>query len=384
MNRYYESARIASLLARYALHTINPDEKRELSARLSQNGINPEKIIRNVTDMIPSKEETEAQERVLELVKREIETKRRKTVLHKRFSMLPYAAAIIILITVSLVLFYDNAKQVTIIEPIKMFADKTVLEYPSGEKVEINGSTKISDILKKTKNVNKNELINNLGKQANKQAAVEAPLFKIRVSRGATHTVILDDGTKVILYPESELTFPEYFGNKERNVSLTGEGYFDVHKDAARPFTVKTADASVTVLGTSFNIRAYENEPTNETVLVTGKVLLNNTELYPDQIAVVDKSSKHINIQAIDANIYKERAEGLFVFENRSLYEIMREFSLWYGFEYNFDSEALKDKKFRLKLPRSEDLMMLLNLMEKTGELKFTINDNKLEIKTTH
>lgn len=456
MDRYFESARIGSLLAKFALQTISMEESKELADRLAKNNIDPEQIIRSVGKMETTAGEEEALARVLASVKSEIDRQSAGTPIQTTVQMaadasrpaaaltpnrtlfrrlLPYAAAAILVLAVSLFfmdtswLLHDNKSQLANIEPIKRYENETVLIYPSGEQIVLGtqsniiaaGNTNTGNTTGNTTGTGAGNTIGNttvragngfadrtaagtadrtgaagrvpagasatsriLGKQTSKTAAVEAPLLTIRVSKGATHTVTLEDGTKVVLYPESELRFPQHFSKSGRQVALSGEAFFDVTKDPSRPFSVKTREASVTVLGTSFNIRAYENEATNETVLVTGKVLLNSTELFPNQMAVVDKSNGHINIEAIDASAYRDRASGLFVFENRSLAEIMREFGLWYGFEYSFESELLQSKKFRLKLPRADNFNELMKLMEKTEELRFTVEDKVIKIKTTH
>ena len=254
-------------------------------------------------------------------------------------------------------------------KPITLLANETILEYPSGERVVLKDRTNMTAVLK---------LISSIGKVEAESS--EAAIYKIKVSYGSTHTVVLDDSTTIILYPESELQFPAYFGSIERSVTLVGEGFFNVHKDSSRPFTVHAGGASIVVLGTSFNVRAYSNELTTETVLVTGKVTMNQTVLQPNQMAILNRGDNQIKVENMDASIYRERAQGMFIFENRSLDEIMHEFSLWFGFEYNFDNNALKDKKFRFKLPRTDDFNYLMSLMEKTGELEFDVSDKKVTI----
>jgi len=392
MKKYLDSTRIATLLAKRALHTISVAQRMELDSLLAKTGINPENIFRKSSFVTPDEDEMEAQQRVLDVVRREIAADNTSSLQHSTFGLqrnklrhfFPYAAIFIVVLAVSLFAYYAGNNDTSVLKPhndsIKAYANETVLEFPNGQRVVQSNSTNMAEIVKATRDGNTSQTAGS----AEKNSPVEkvAEIYKIKVSRGATHTVTLEDGTRVILYPESELEFPEFFGKSGRSVKLIGEGYFDVRKDASRPFTVGTNSASIVVLGTSFNIRSYEDEDVTETVLVSGKVLMNGFEMVPDQIAILNRSSREVHVESVDASVYRERAMGMFVFENRSLDEIMREFSHWFGFEYSFDSNSLSEKRFRIKLPRTDNFNMLMDLMEKTGEMRFVVNDKNIEIKS--
>ena len=163
-------------------------------------------------------------------------------------------------------------------------------------------------------------------------------------------------------------------------MKLLGEGYFEVRRDSSRPFTVEAESVSIVVLGTSFNVRAYQGESTIETVLVTGKVMLNGTVLQPNEMAIFNRKDQHIRIEHVEADIYQQRAQGMFIFDNKTLDEIMREFSLWYGFKYSFEDSVLQNKKFRLKLPRADSFDKLMSLMEKTEEIQFSVSEQGIKI----
>lgn len=410
MKKYFESTRIAALLVKRVLHSVTAAERGELDSLLKKTGINSDEILKGSAFIAPDIEEVEAQKRVFEALKVQMAasggtarrnffapgTKESGRVLRVR-RFLPYAAAVVAVMALSLFAYYAIYDSKTVLKPhndsIVAYSDSTVLVLPNGQRVVQSVSTNVADIINLAgenssaqgvgvepgkASANRNQKISVVNGVAKRVAEV----YKIKVSRGATHRVVLEDGTSVVLYPESELQFPEFFGSKERSVKLIGEGYFDVTKDASRPFTVSTGSASVVVLGTSFNVRAYQNEAVTETVLVTGKVLMNSTPLVPNQIAVLDRSNMSVKVEGIDASVYTERAMGMFVFENRSLDEIMREFSHWFGFEYSFENPELGDKKFRIKLPRTDNFNLLMDLMEKTGEMQFVVNDKNIEIKS--
>jgi len=365
MRRYYESTRIAQLLAKFATKNISESERQELTSLVKESGIGIEEILKKTAYQSADDSEIEEGKKVWAAVKGNISRKNRLT--GNRF--LRYAAIFVVGLAITAGAFLMRKGDISTDKPITLLANETVLEYPSGERVLLNDKTDMTAILRQ---------IPAPGDALAGKAVAE--IYKIKVSYGSTHTVTLEDGTTIILYPESELQFPSFFSTSERSVTLTGEGYFDVKKDASRPFTVNAGDASVVVLGTSFNIRAYSNESTTETVLVTGKVVMNQTELQPNQMAIFNRGNRQVRVENMDASIYRERAQGMFIFENRSLDDIMHEFGLWFGFEYSFDDSILKDKMFRFKLPRTDDFNYLMSLMEKTGELRFEVSGKNVKI----
>ncbi|MCK9305513.1 MAG: FecR family protein [Bacteroidales bacterium] len=368
MNRYFESPRIAKLLAKLVTESISEEEKRELAAFARKSGIDIFNIVKNASPKELSDLEKESEKKVWESIEKKINM----PLVRKRNYLLRYAAIFALLLSISSGIYLLSRKDTFSsqnIESIKLHSNVTVLEYPSGEKVELKGKTDIHKIIP-----------NEIPGDKNRTSRVAAEMLKIKVSSGSTHTITLDDGTTVVLYPESELQFPSYFSSSDRSVKLTGEGFFEVQKDPSRPFNVTAGETTVTVLGTSFNIRAYSGESTVETALVSGKVRMNQTELYPNQLAILNKSDNKISIEEVEASAYRERAYGMFIFENRSIDDIMREFGMWFGFSYTFQDNSMKDKKFRFKLPRSNDFGRLMELMEKTGEIQFQIKDTIINI----
>ncbi|OFY42409.1 MAG: hypothetical protein A2X18_11020 [Bacteroidetes bacterium GWF2_40_14] len=367
MRRYYESTRIAQLLAKFATNSISESEIQELTTLAGKSGISIDEILKKTAFQSIEASEIEEGKKVWAAVQREISRPNRLFVFGNRF--MRYAAIFVVGLAITAGAFLLRTGHEAADKSITLLANETVLEYPSGERVLLNDKTDMTAILRQ---------ISTPGDAVAGKAVAE--IYKIKVSYGSTHTVTLEDGTTVILYPESELQFPSFFSSSERSVTLVGEGYFDVQKDASRPFTVNAGDASVVVLGTSFNIRAYSNESTTETVLVTGKVVMNQTELQPNQMAIFNRGDRQVSVQNMDASIYRERALGMFIFENRSLDDIMHEFGLWFGFEYSFDDSMLKNKMFRFKLPRTDDFNYLMSLMEKTGELRFEVSGKHVTI----
>ena len=369
MKRYYESTRIASLLVKLVMQNISESEKQELASLVKKSGINVQEVIEKAAcqDIAPNDDaDIEAGRKLWASIERGIKRSDRRL----GRMMLPYVAIFVGMIGLAAFYFMypgqsvDHAR-----EEMAVLKNETVLEFPSGQKLVLTEGTNILDVIQQ-----------NAAAREVKPETENAEIYKVKVLCGATRTITLEDSTTVILYPGSELQFPAFFSSRGRAVKLLGEGYFEVRRDSSRPFTVEAESVSIVVLGTSFNVRAYHGESTIETVLVTGKVMLNGTVLQPNEMAIFNRKDQHIRIEHVEADIYQQRAQGMFIFDNKTLDEIMREFSLWYGFKYSFEDSVLQNKKFRLKLPRADSFDKLMNLMEKTEEIQFFVSEQGIRI----
>ncbi len=188
--------------------------------------------------------------------------------------------------------------------------------------------------------------------------------------RGRQFQVILPDGTKVWLNAASSITYPVAFAGNERKVSITGEVYFEVTKNAQKPFRVKVNDATeIEVLGTHFNINAYKDENSINTTLLEGSIRLhNNTEkaiLKPGQQAQVSQpfNTKPLPIQVLsDADVEKVMAwkNGVFDFQDATLEEVMRQLQRWYDIEVVYEKGVPK-LEFIGKMGRDLSLTAVLN-----------------------
>ena len=146
-----------------------------------------------------------------------------------------------------------------------------------------------------------------------------------------TRNVILPDGSSVLLNRHSSLSYPKRFKSDNREVQLTGEAYFEVASNVEVPFIVKTADMEITVLGTSFNVKAYPEDENVVTTLVSGKVSQEYTKseeeviLNPSDQAVYTKSSGELKVERVDVNEVICWKNGRMILKNRSLKEIFCE-----------------------------------------------------------
>lgn len=178
--------------------------------------------------------------------------------------------------------------------------------------------------------------------------------------RGGQYNLTLADGTRVWLNAASSITYPTYFTQKTRQVTITGEVFFEVRPYKDKPFIVRTNNESITVLGTSFNVHSYPDETSSKTTLIEGSIRINDKILKPGQA--------YINGQAINTDIQQDIAwkNGIFDFNNTDIKTAMRQFERWYDIDVVYEGE-LPAFDFQGKLPRSLTLHQVLKALNKVG-----------------
>jgi transmembrane sensor len=191
----------------------------------------------------------------------------------------------------------------------------------------------------------------------------------------------LADGSHIWLNAGSSVTYPVAFIGKERKVSITGEAYFEIAKNAAMPFTLNINNkAEVMVLGTHFNVNAYENESSINTTLLEGAVLVRaagQTQLLaPGQQAQVDDAQKIKLMKKVDLNQAIAWKNGLFDFNGMSVQEVMRQLERWYDIDVVYE-KSVPDIEFGGKITQNVSLKGLLIGLEKS-ELHFRLEGRKL------
>ena len=203
---------------------------------------------------------------------------------------------------------------------------------------------------------------------------------EVDVPRGGEFDLILAAGTTVWLNAGSKLRYPVEFVGKERRVFLEGEAYFAVAKDAGMPFRVEILQQTVEVLGTEFNVSGYTDEATIYTTLVTGKVKVatdsgENMILAPGEQSMLDCRDGHLDKREVDVEKVIAWKKGMFILEEQTLEQIMQKFARWYDMEIVYRDKELKDIVFKGVVPRYAELGEVLNILEKTNEVKFDIEE---------
>lgn len=209
-----------------------------------------------------------------------------------------------------------------------------------------------------------------------RQLAVSTP-------RGGTYQVLLPDGTRVWLNAGSYLKFPSsFFGSANRRIELSGEGYFEVAKDKVHPFIVHSKNQDVKVLGTHFNISAYQDERELKTTLLEGAVQVSTSlkaktvRLAPGQQAILNGET--LNVKAINANEAVAWKNGNFLFNEESLSSIMKQLERWYNVKVDYST--VPDTRYYGAISRNVKLSKVLEMLEQTGNLKLRIEKNVIKV----
>lgn len=202
----------------------------------------------------------------------------------------------------------------------------------------------------------------------------------LQTPRGGQYKITLPDGSKVWLNAASSLKYPVVFSGKERRVEITGEAYFEIAKDALRPFKVQLNQMEVEVLGTHFNINSYTDEETVRTTLLEGRVKITTTSesnfLQPGQQAQLKPSG---NMKIVnDVNLEETVAwkDGNFQFENSDIKSVMRQLARWYDVEVSYQGTI--NKHFIGGISRNVKLSQVLSMLQQTGEVRFIIEGKKI------
>lgn len=200
----------------------------------------------------------------------------------------------------------------------------------------------------------------------------------ITTPKGGQFQLVLPDGTKVWLNAASSLKFPTVFSGESREVELTGEAYFEVAPNKSRPFLVSSRGTVIEVLGTHFNVMAYDDEIFTATLLegsVKVKHGMAERVIIPGQEARVENLIKVGNADGENAIAWKN---GLTVFNNSSIESIMRQISRWYDLDITYNG-AITQRLFTGKIPRSAPLSQVLKILE-LSDIHFKIEKKQLII----
>ena len=197
--------------------------------------------------------------------------------------------------------------------------------------------------------------------------------------RGGQYKLTLPDGTEVWLNAASSITYPTAFAGNERDVSITGEAYFEVAKDKSKPFHVTSGNQTIEVLGTHFNVMAYADEDAIKTTLLEGSVkITENNEaqiLKPGEQATVDKNGG-LKISVADIDDALAWKNGYFKFNRVNIKYIMRQLARWYDVDLVYEGSVPHDE-FVGKIGRGENIEDVLHILE-LDHVHFKIEDKKI------
>lgn len=317
-------------------------------------------------------------------------TAQQKPTIVRRLPILRYAAAAVVFIAIAAGLFFYTKKFTSGQNTAKNTAhvispgsNKAILTLADGSKIELNDSLSGSLALQGNINIKKTadgQLIYQVG---NGNGAIETGDNMISTPRGGQYQVILPDQSHVWLNASSSIKFPATFAGNIRQVKITGEVYFEVTRNTSKPFRVETKNGTaIEVLGTHFNVNAYEDEPLITATLLSGSVNVKsgsrNEIIKPGEQARIN-ANRDAKIGVYDVNAENVAAwkDDLFVFENEDIQTAMRRIARWYNIEISYP-QGIPDKTIGGTISRFKDVAELLNLIEQTGGVKFKIEGRRV------
>ncbi|WP_346862004.1 FecR domain-containing protein [uncultured Draconibacterium sp.] len=211
------------------------------------------------------------------------------------------------------------------------------------------------------------------------------PVFaSITAPNGQISNVTLFDGTNIWLNAGSTLKYTQNFNTATREVFLEGEAYFDVTKDKERPFVVNAGKSQIKVLGTVFNVKAYQNEPKVETVLVEGKIEFSaggkSILVDPGEHILYTENSNRIVKKEVNTADYTAWKGGKIYFNNESLLELTLQLERWYEVKFQFTGEHIKKYRFTGVINTDKTLDYTLKIIEAINKVDFEFNNEQIKI----
>jgi len=210
--------------------------------------------------------------------------------------------------------------------------------------------------------------------------------------KGQKSTLLLSDGTKIWLNADSKLTYAKNFGaSATREVFLQGEAFFEVAHDATKPFIVHTSELDIRVLGTSFNVKSYNEDKKIETTLLEGQVKISKANespddasliLAPNQKAIFQKATKVMDVEQIQAERSSAWRQDKLVFDETTYGEVITQLERWYDVNITFEGEDDLQCKLTASI-ENETLEEVLNLLALSHKISYTISGNNIYIKGT-
>ena len=267
--------------------------------------------------------------------------------------------------------------------------DRATLALANGKRIDLdaikNGTIIHQNGLTITK-TNDGQLVYESSVVKDESAHSDLSYNTVETPRGGRYEIKLPDGTSVWLNAASSLKYPIQFTKNERRVSLTGEGYFEVVHDKAKPFRVESHGQVVEVIGTHFNVNTYADEKETKTTLLEGSVKISSNQakdivkrseiLKPGQQASLNNAGLIVtNVDADDAIAWQR---GYFKFNRESIQSIMRKLSRWYNIDVVFETEIDPLLVFGGKISQTKNLQAVLKIMEETGNVHFRVEGRRV------
>lgn len=301
------------------------------------------------------------------------------------------AAAVLIVLSAGVVLYrYSNNHQSQSVQLASQYGDdvlpggnRAVLTLADGRKIDLDDAAK--GLLAEQANISITKTDD--GEVAYKIKAgpysnAITGYNTVTTPKGGQYQIRLPDGSRVWLNAASSLRYPMAFAAGERRVQLTGEGYFEVARNEQQPFIVESHGQSIRVLGTEFNIQAYEKEPAVATTLVSGSISI--TPVATDRITVLKPGEQSIltggslKVRNVSVGNFTAWKEGLIVLNNVDLATVIRQLERWYDVEFTGAEPNFVSAPFFGEIPRDINLSGVLAALEIQTNIHFEIDGRRV------
>jgi len=353
----------------------------ELKARLSELKYSDETMLQI--------EKVDIAQQVISRISHDLEKNKRQSIF---ISFLKYAAVAVAFAVIGGLAVYMNTGKESIYQQlagqmvhIPSEGQGPLLITSTGENVDLKKSNSSVDYTRNGAIVLNNDSVI--------KAANDIPnvMNQLVIPYGNQSKLILSDNTVVWLNAGSRLVYPTFFNGKTREVLLFGEAFFEVSKNAEKPFIVKTSDIEIKVLGTQFNVSAYAEDKVIQTVLKEGSVAIrqNNATFFdseillkPNQMASFSKSSNETKLYDVDASYYTLWTKGLLSFDDVDFNRILKKVERFYNITVNFSEPILGTIRISGKLDLKRNKDEVLEYLEKVSLTNINkVNDNQYVVK---
>lgn len=388
--------RLAYLLAAYCNRKSTEAEDQELFALVKEDDQTEQAVHRQIHHLITQFDTRELVpavnwEQVYQQIQEKTMAKDEPVVPRRRIRWFTISAAAAVLLVLGFTLLYRaplRTQTETVAEKPAQQLPDDVLPGTSGAILTLsNGKQVVLD------SAGNNSLLSQGGTQLHNQqgrlsynhtgeAGSETVYNTMTTTKGKQYQLQLSDGSKIWLNAASSVTYPTAFTGNERKISITGEAYFEIAHDAKKPFTVSANGMEIQVLGTHFNVNAYDDEENTSTTLLEGSVKITNQHsvslLKPGQQLQFKKDGKIKLINDADVQEAVAWKDGLFVMKKAGIASIMRQIARWYDVDVSY-TDGIPPGRISGDIPRNMNLSKVLEVMELSG-VHFTISGKKVVV----
>lgn len=381
------NTRLKILLQRFHSKTASREEVDELRSLINSDNVDEE--LKKIWNQVPEQDPFFSEEKSAQILAGILQHEPVVVMMSKkrRPAMIMAAAAVLALLFAGTWLYFNTSDSAKAgIKNIVKTEDKQTI-MPGSDKAMLTLSDGTVIVLDSTSNgtlaLQGNSKVIKLNDQVvynNQQAgtAIATTYNTLSTPRGGQYMLTLEDGTKVWLNAASSIKYPSAFGAGERTVELTGEAYFEVAKDMGRPFAVKVNGMAVNVLGTHFNVMAYENEEATAITLLEGAVNVtkdkDKVSLRPGQQALLKTGAALKVINNVNLEETVAWKNGYFQLDHTRLAVLMRQVERWYNVDVVYEGK-IPNRQFGGKISRKSDIRDIIKILEESKVYSRTEGD---------